>query len=228
MKSPFSSLIVSAFFLFLYGCTSTNPSDKNTSQSTADSSAVLPSWQEGATKQSIINFVTKTTTQGSADFIPVADRIACFDNDGTLWSEQPMYFQLAFAIYQINKTALQHPEWKQQQPFKALLAGDMKTAMAGGEKSLGAIMAASHAGLTTEQFTQSVKDWMANAQHPTTQKRFSVMIYQPMLELLQNLLKHGYNTFFVSGGGVDLLSAWVEEVYGILPHQVVGSVGVKV
>lgn len=225
MKSPFSSLIVSAFFLLVYGCTSTNPSDKNTSQAIADSSAVLPSWQEGSTKNSIINFVNKTTTQGSADFIPVADRIACFDNDGTLWGEQPMYFQLAFAIYQINKTASQHPEWKQQQPFKAILAGDMKAVMAGGEKSLGAIMAASHAGLTTEQFTQAVKDWMANAQHPTTQKRFSAMIYQPMLELLQYLRKHGYTTFIVSGGGVDFMRAWAEEVYGIPPHQVVGSVG---
>ena len=225
MKSQFSSLIVLSTLLLVIGCTSINPSEKNSTEAIAVSSAVLASWQEGATKQSIIDFVKKTTTEGSADFVPVADRIACFDNDGTLWSEQPLYFQLAFAMYQINKTAAQHPEWKQQQPFKAVLAGDMITVMAGGEKSLAAIMAATHAGLTTEQFTQSVKDWMANAQHPTTQKPFSAMIYQPMLELLQYLRKHGYTTFIVSGGGVDFMRAWAEEVYGIPPHQVVGSMG---
>ena len=225
MKSQFSSLIVLFTLLLLIGCTSINPSEKNSTQATADSSAVLASWQEGATKQSIIDFVKKNTTEGSADFVPVADRIACFDNDGTLWSEQPLYFQLAFAMYQINKTAAQHPEWKQLQPFKAVLAGDMKTVMAGGEKSLAAILAATHAGLTTEQFTQSVKDWMAYAQHPTTQKPFSAMIYQPMLELLQYLRKHGYTTFIVSGGGVDFMRAWAEEVYGIPPHQVIGSMG---
>ena len=225
MKSQFSSLIVLSTLLLVIGCTSSNPSEKNSTEAIADSSAVLASWKEGATKQSIIDFVKKTTTEGSADFVPVADRIACFDNDGTLWSEQPLYFQLAFAMYQINKTAAQHPEWKQLQPFKAVLAGDMKTVMAGGEKSLAAIMAATHAGLTTEQFTQSVKDWMANAQHPTTQKRYSAMIYKPMLELLQYLRKHGYTTFIVSGGGVDFMRAWAEEVYGIPPHQVIGSTG---
>ncbi len=185
----------------------------------------LPSWNEGVTKKAIIDFVTKTTTNGNADFVPVSERIACFDNDGTLWSEQPLYFQLAFAIDQVKMMAPQHPEWKATQPFQALLAGDMKAALSGGKKSLVQIIAATHSGMTTETFEKSVKDWMATATHPKTGKLYSHMIYQPMLELLDYLRANGYKTFIVSGGGVDFMRPWVEQAYGISPDQVVGSSG---
>jgi phosphoglycolate phosphatase-like HAD superfamily hydrolase len=187
----------------------------------------LPSWNEGAAKQAIIDFVTITTTEGD-DFIPVTDRIACFDNDGTLWSEQPMYFQLAFAIDRIKAMAPDHPEWKTKQPFKALLEGDMKTVMAGGEKALMQIVMTSHSGITTDEFDKTVKDWIATATHPVTKKHYNEMVYQPMVELLNYLRANGYKTFIVSGGGVDFMRAWTEKAYGIPPYQVIGSsVGVK-
>jgi len=185
----------------------------------------LPSWNEGQAKKAIIDFVTKTAKDSSAGFIPVADRIACFDNDGTLWSEQPVYFQLAFAIDRIKAMAPQHPEWKAKQPFKALLAGDMKTVMAGGEKAIVEIMKATHSGITTEEFEKSVSDWMATATHPKTGKHYNEMIYQPMVELLNYLRANGYKTFIVSGGGVDFIRPWAEQAYGIPPYQVIGSSG---
>ena len=144
----------------------------------------LPSWNEGVSKKSITDFVTKTTQDGNKEFIPVTDRIACFDNDGTLWTEQPMYFQLPFAIDRIKAMAPEHPEWKTTQPFQALLEGDMKTVMAGGEKALLQIVMTTHAGMTTEEFSKTVKDWMATAKHPKTGKHYNEMIYQPMVELL--------------------------------------------
>jgi phosphoglycolate phosphatase-like HAD superfamily hydrolase len=185
----------------------------------------LPSWNEGASKQSIIDFVLRTTTEGSADFIPVADRIAVFDNDGTLWTEQPLPFQLFFAIDRIKSMAPQHPEWKTTQPFKALLEGDMKTVMADGEKALVEIIMSTHSGMTTDQFEKTVKDWMATATHPKTGKHFNEMIYQPMVELLNYLRANGYKTFIVSGGGADFMRVWTEQAYGIPPYQVVGSTG---
>jgi len=183
----------------------------------------LSSWQEGPTKQAIIDFVTNTTKEGSVGFIPPADRIACFDNDGTLWSEQPLYFQFAFALDQIKVLAPQHPEWKNEQPFKALLEGDMNTALAGGEKALFEIVMATHSGITTEEFDNTVIDWMTTATHPKTGKHYNEMIFQPMVELLSYLRANGYKTFIVSGGGVDFMRPWVEQVYGIPPDQVVGS-----
>jgi phosphoglycolate phosphatase-like HAD superfamily hydrolase len=186
---------------------------------------MLPSWNESATKKAIIDFVNKTTTIGGAEFVHVANRIACFDNDGTLWSEQPLYFQLAFAIDQIKVMAPAHPEWKTTQPFRALLEGDIKTALAGGKKSLMQIMAATHSGMTTDAFESSVKNWMATAIHPKTGKHYNEMIYQPMVELLEYLRANGYKTFIVSGGGVDFMRPWVEQAYGIPPDQVVGSSG---
>ncbi|NTW26354.1 MAG: haloacid dehalogenase-like hydrolase [Lentimicrobium sp.] len=185
----------------------------------------LPSWNTGTSKKAIINFVTKTTTEGSDDFIPVADRIACFDNDGTLWSEQPMYFQLAFAIDRVKALAPQHPEWKTTQPFQALLEGDMKTMMAGGENALMQIMMVTHGGLTTEEFEKTVTDWMATATHPQTGKHYNEMIFEPMLELLNYLRANDYKTFIVSGGGVDFIRPWAEQTYGIPPYQVIGSTG---
>ena len=185
----------------------------------------LPSWNEGSSKKAIIEFVTKTIKKGSKDFIPIADRIACFDNDGTLWSEQPMYFQLAFAIDRVKTLAPEHPEWKTTQPFKALLEGDMKTVMAGGEKALFQIVMSTHAGMTTEAFEKTVKNWMSTATHPKTKRHYNEMIFQPMAELLNYLRANGYKTFIVSGGGVDFMRPWVEQAYGITPDQVVGSSG---
>jgi len=185
----------------------------------------LPSWNEGKSKSAIIDFVSKTTRVGSVDFIPVPDRIACFDNDGTLWTEQPMYFQFLFAVDRIKAMAPQQPEWKSEQPFKALLEGDIKTVMAGGEQALLEIVMATHAGMTTEEFTAKVKEWIASAKHPKTGKLYKEMVYQPMLELLDYLRVNEYKTFIVSGGGVDFVRPWAEEVYGIPPYQVIGSSG---
>jgi hypothetical protein len=185
----------------------------------------LSSWNEGPTKQSIIDFVTSTTTEGNPDFIPVPDRIACFDNDGTLWSEQPMYFQLAFAIDRVKALASEHPEWRQKQPFKALLEGDMKTVMAGGEHALLEIVMTTHSGMTSEEFEKIVLDWINTAKHPTKGMLYKEMVFQPMVELLDYLRANGYKTFIVSGGGVDFMRAWTAEVYGIPADQVVGSSG---
>ena len=217
-------LIAFSFLLFIaMGCKNESTQNNSTSEVETLQADPLPSWNEGNSKEAIIAFVTMTTKEGSSDFIPVADRIACFDNDGTLWSEQPMYFQLAFAIDQVKAMAAQHPEWKTTQPFQAVLEGDMKTVMAGGEKALLQIVAVTHAGMTTEVFEQTVKEWMATATHPITKKHYNEMIYQPMVELLNYLRANGYKTFIVSGGGVDFMRPWVEQAYGIPPDQVVGS-----
>lgn len=183
----------------------------------------LPSWNEGATKQAIIDFVEKTTTEGSVDFVEVKNRIATFDNDGNLWSEQPMYFQLIFAIDRVKIMAPEHPEWKTIEPFKSILEGNIEKALAGGTKSIVQLIMTTHAGMTTDEFNQVVKDWLATAKHAKTGKPYNEMIFQPMLELLDYLRAHDYKTFIVSGGGVDFMRAWVEEAYGIPPHQVIGS-----
>ena len=183
----------------------------------------LPSWNEGNAKQSIIDFVTKTTKKGSKDFVPVADRIACFDNDGTLWTEMPLPTQLYFVIDRIKALAPQHPEWKNQQPYKGILEGDLKGAVAGGEKALMELLVTTHAGMTTDEFDKTVKDWIATATHPKTGKHYTEMVYQPMLELLDYLRENGYKTFIVSGGGIDFMRVWAEQVYGVPPYQVVGS-----
>jgi len=185
----------------------------------------LPSWTEGATKKSITDFVARVTAQGTADFVPVERRIAVFDNDGTLWTEQPFYFQLAFAIDRVKALAPKHPEWKQKQPFKGLLAGDMKAVGAAGEKGLLQIVAASHAGMTTEAFSKVVADWLVTARHPRFSQPYSEIVYQPMLELLGYLRANGFKTFIVSGGGLEFMRVFAERVYGIPPEQVVGSSG---
>ena len=185
----------------------------------------LPSWNDTAPKQAIIAFVEKVTKEGSPDFVPPAERIAVFDNDGTLWAEQPLYFQLLFALDRIKALAPQHPEWKDKEPFASLLKGDVKAALAGGEASLVQIVMATHAGLTTEEFEKSVNDWIATAKHPKTGKLFTEMIYQPMRELLAYLRANDFKTFIVSGGGIEFMRPWVERTYGIPPEQVVGSSG---
>jgi phosphoserine phosphatase len=183
----------------------------------------LPSWNEGPAKQSIIDFVAKVTTPGSPDFVPVPERIATFDNDGTLWCEKPLPVQLYFALDRVKTLAPQHPEWKTKEPFASLLKGDMKTAAAGGEHALVELLMATHTGNTTEEFEKIVKDWIATARHPKTGRLYTEMVYQPMLEVLAYLRANGFKTFIVSGGGIEFMRPWVEKVYGIPPEQVIGS-----
>jgi hypothetical protein len=185
----------------------------------------LPSWNDGKTKQAIIEFVTKVTKAGSPDFVPPAERIATFDNDGTLWAEQPVYVQLAFALDRVKVLAVQHPEWKDKEPFASLLKGDLKGALAGGEPALVQVVMATHAGMTTDEFDEAVRQWLASAKHPKTGRPYSEMAYQPMLEVLAHLRANGFKTFIVSGGGVDFMRVFSERVYGIPPEQVAGSTG---
>lgn len=190
---------------------------------TASAADPLPSWNDSASRRAIVAFVEKVTTEGSPSFVPAPERIASFDNDGTLWAEQPMYFQGLFLMDRVKALAPQHPEWKTKEPFASLLKGDLKAVAAGGEKGLLALVAATHTGMTSEEFDQTVSDWIATAKHPTTGKPFTAMVYQPMLELLSYLRGNGFKTFIVSGGGVDFMRPWVEKVYGIPPEQVIGS-----
>ena len=185
----------------------------------------LRSWNEGKTKQSIVTFVSKVTKKGSPEFVPPAERIATFDNDGTLWAEQPLYVQFLFAIDRVKALAPEHPEWKEKEPYKSLLANDLKGALAGGEHALIEIIMATHSGMTAEQFESIVKDWLVTAKHPTTGRPYTEMVYQPMLELLAYLRANGFRTFIVSGGGVEFMRAFAEKVYGIPPEQVIGSTG---
>jgi len=183
----------------------------------------LPSWNEGAPKKAIVAFVEKVTRQGSPDFVPVPERIATFDNDGTLWCEKPLPVQLYFMLDRVKALAPQHPEWKDQEPFASLLKGDLKGALAGGDRALLEIVAATHAGMTTVEFEKIVKDWIATAKHPKYQQPYTACVYQPMIELLVYLRANGFKTFIVSGGGIEFMRAWAERVYGIPPEQVVGS-----
>ena len=183
----------------------------------------LPSWNDGKAKQSITAFVEKVTKEGSSDFVPDAERIATFDNDGCLWAEQPMYFQAFFIFDRIAALAPQHPEWKTKEPFASVLKGDVKSALAGGERALLEMAMATHAGMTTEEFEKIVTDWLSTAKHPTTKRPYTEMVYQPMLELLAYLRANGFKTFIVSGGGIEFMRPWTEKVYGIPPEQVIGS-----
>ncbi len=183
----------------------------------------LPSWNEGKTKGAIIAFVEKVTKEGSADFVPANERIATFDNDGTLWSEQPIYFQLQFAIDSVKQLAPKHPEWKSTQPFQAVLENDQKTILASGERGLIKLIMATHANMTSDQFSASVKEWIATARHPRFGRPYSELVFQPMLELLVYLRANQFRTYIVSGGGVEFMRVFAEDVYGIPPEQVIGS-----
>ena len=183
----------------------------------------LPSWNDTASKKAIVSFVEKVTKPGAPDFVPPAERIATFDQDGTLWAEQPMYFQFFFALDRVKVLASQHPEWKEKEPFASLLKGNVKGALTGGERAMLEIVMATHAGMTTEEFAQTVKDWIATARHPKTGRLYTEMVYQPMLELLAYLQVNGFKTFIVSGGGIEFMRPWTEKVYGIPPEQVIGS-----
>lgn len=183
----------------------------------------LPSWNQGPSKQAIMEFVSAVTTEGSADYLPPAERIAVFDNDGTLWVEQPMYTQLAFTLQRLKDLAPEHPEWQEQQPFKAALEGDMAALGEAGLEGVVQILMATHSGMTSEEFERIAADWLATARHPRFERPYTELVYQPMLELLAYLRGNDFKTFIVSGGGVDFLRPWTEQVYGIPPEQVVGS-----
>lgn len=183
----------------------------------------LPSWNEGSAKQSIIDFVKAVTYKNSPDFVKPEDRIAAFDNDGTLWSEQPYYFQLQFALDRIKAMAPDHPEWKENVLLTAVLNDDLKTVMESGMKGLMEIVMTSHAGMTTDEFAQIVKEWISSARHPKTNKLYKEMVFQPMLELLDYLRANDFKTYIVSGGGIEFMRPWAEEVYAIPPEQVIGS-----
>jgi len=193
------------------------------SNAVAQSVDSLPSWNDGAAKARIVAFVKAVTEPGSKDFVAPAERVAVFDNDGCLWAEQPVYFQAFFIRDRIKALAPKHPEWKTQEPYASLLKGDMKAVMAGGEKALMQLVMSTHAGMSTEAFTQIVSDWITTARHPKTGRLFTEMTYAPMKELLAYLRANGFKTFIVSGGGVEFMRPWVEQAYGIPPEQVVGS-----
>jgi hypothetical protein len=190
---------------------------------TASAADSLPSWNAGDAKRSITGFVAAVTDKSGPHYVPPADRIAVFDNDGTLWSEKPVYFQLLFAIDRVKTLAPQHPEWKTKQPFKAVLDNDMKALAESGEKGLLQLVMASHAGMTTTEFEQIVRDWIGSARHPRFKRPYTDLVFQPMLELLEYFRTNGFRTFIVSGGGIEFMRPWVEKVYGIPPEQVVGS-----
>ncbi|GAB3271176.1 HAD family hydrolase [Parahaliea aestuarii] len=184
---------------------------------------VLPSWREGPARDAIIAFVGAVTKEGADSYVPPVERVATFDNDGTLWSEQPVYFQLLFALDRIRALAPQHPEWKDTEPFKSAISGDMEGLKAGGMDGLMKIVAASHTGVTADEFAAAARTWLGASRHPQTGKPYTEMVYQPMLELLDYLRANEFSVFIVSGGGIDFLRVFAEEVYGVAPEQVVGS-----
>jgi len=222
-------IMIRNYYLFLSalivlaGC---NQANKNFNQQTESDILVtdpLPTWNEGAAKQSVIDFVKAVTNEAGVDFINPADRIAVFDNDGTLWSEQPYYFQLQFAIDRVKAMANDHPEWKTNPLIQAVLADDLNTVLSFGEKGLAEMVMITHTGLTTDEFSQTVTDWITTAKHPKTGKLYKEMVFQPMIEVLEYLRVNGFKTYIVSGGGIDFMRPWTEEVYGIPAERVVGS-----
>ncbi len=222
------SLLVMIVLVFS-GCntspTTEQPSDSITTEVTnVTQTHPLPSWNEGAVKQKLITYVSNATKEGSTGFVPVNDRIAVFDNDGTLWSEQPLYFQVFYTFDKVRQMAPQHPQWKTQEPFKSVLAGNIKGVLASGEKGLIEMVGVTATGMTSDEYHKSVKAWADTATHPLTKKKYTEMIFQPMLELLQYLRTNGFQTFIVSGGEISFMRAWAEQVYGIPPQQVVGTV----
>lgn len=183
----------------------------------------LPSWNDGPVKRSILDFIARTTTPGGPDWVPVPERIACFDNDGTLWTEQPVYFQVAFAFDRIKALAARHPEWRTHEPFRSVLADDRAALAALGLKAIVEVIEAAHSGMTTEEFTRTVVDWLETARHPRFDRPYTDLVYQPMIELLALLRAHQFKTFIVSGGGIEFMRPWTERIYGIPPEQVVGT-----
>ncbi len=185
----------------------------------------LASWNDGPAKQAIVRFVTEVSTPGAPAFVATSERIAVFDNDGTLWAEQPLPCQFMFVLDRVRAIAPQHPEWKSNEPFKSILAGDVKAALGGGDRAVAELLAATHAGMTTEEFEAQVKHWFATARHPRVNRPYTDLVYEPMVELLAYLRENGFKTYIVSGGGIEFMRPWTERVYGIPPEQVIGSQG---
>jgi phosphoserine phosphatase len=225
MKRSLASVILLLGLIVTAACRGQAPTVQAPATTPAPAVAAdpLPSWNDGPSKKAIVTFVTRVTTPGGPDFVPAPERIATFDNDGTLWSEQPMYVQLAFALDRVKALAAQHPEWKSKQPFKGILEHDLKAVAAAGEKGLLEVIAATHVGNTTEEFETIVTDWITTARHPRTNRLYTEMVYKPMVELLAYLRASGFKTYIVSGGGVEFMRPWTERVYGVPPEQVVGS-----
>lgn len=183
----------------------------------------LPSWNDGQTKKSIVDFVASVTLEGGPDYVAPTDRIATFDNDGTLWGEQPMYVQLAFVLDRVKAMAPDHPEWKDSEPFKSILTGDLAGVAASGEKGLMELIGATHSGMSSDEFTRIASEWIATAKNPKTGKLYTEMVFQPMLELVDYLHENDFKVFIVSGGGIEFMRPWTEKVYGIPSERVVGS-----
>ena len=222
MHDPFGRSLprlVGIFCLFLVGC-STPAVSADEHESPA---APLPSWNETASKAAIVDFVKRVTDPASPDFVPEPERIATFDNDGTLWAEKPVYFQVLFALDRVRALADAHPEWQSEQPFKGVLEGDHEAVAATGMEGIAKLVTTTHAGMTTGEFKRLAASWLATARHPETGRLYTEMVYQPMLEVLDYLRAHGFKTFIVSGGGIDMLRTFSEATYGIPPQQVVGS-----
>lgn len=218
------TFMISVLFVLLWSCKKETVKETETTRTTeAATEDPLASWSDGKNKSAIMDYVKDVTTEGSANFIPVTDRIATFDNDGTLWSEQPMYFQLFFIMDRIKVMSKDHPEWKNKQPYKAVLENDMKGLMAQGKKDLVEIAMATHAGMTAEEFEASVKDWITTAKHPIKNKPYNELVFQPMLELINYLKANNFKVFIVSGGGIEFMRPWAEETYGIPKDQIIGS-----
>jgi len=213
--NKFTTYTLHSFFAICLGLFAFN--------ATASDSSIMPSWNDNVSRTNIIEFVEVVTNKSSPDYVPAAERIAVFDNDGTLWSEKPIYFQLLFAIDRVKALASEHPDWKTTQPFKAVLDNDMNALADSGEEGLLQLIMATHTGNTTEEFSQIVSNWIAAARHPKTGKAYTEMVFQPMLEVLTYLRDNGFKTFIVSGGGIEFMRPWVEEIYGIPPEQVIGS-----
>jgi phosphoserine phosphatase len=222
MRSIIKSLSIFLISVFLFSCTQTATTETSNKASVINSDP-LPSWNDVNSKKEIIAFVNTVTDSDNPNFIPIADRIATFDNDGNLWSEQPAYFQLFFAIDRVKAMAVDHPEWKTQQPFKAVLENDMEEFRKHGEHGLLEIVMATHAGKTIEEFEVDVKDWIATAKHPTKNATYDKLVYQPMLELLQYMQENDFKTYVVSGGGIDFMRAFVSPIYNIPSEQIIGS-----
>ena len=214
-------ILIFAIAVFLIGCQPVQKQKIETAETIV--SDPLPSWNEGQTKKTIISFVETVTNESNPDYIKPADRIAVFDNDGTLWSEQPYYFQLQFALDRVKTLAPEHPEWKKNPVLQAVISDDMAKVLSFGEKGLLEIVALSHSGITTDEFSDAVLTWINTAKHPKTGKLYKEMVYQPMIEVSEYFRANGFKTYIVSGGGVDFMRPWTQEVYGVPAEQVVGS-----
>lgn len=216
-------LLALCFFISCKQSTTIEPVSQNQISSEEQVIDHLPSWNDSEAKRNIIAYIEDVTDRNSANYIEAQDRIATFDNDGTLWSEQPAYFQLFFALDRIKAMAVDHPEWENKQPFKAVLEDDMETIMASGDKGLIQLVMTTHAGMTTEEFDETVKNWIKTAKHPTKNVAYDQLVFQPMLELLEYLRANNFKTFIVSGGGIEFMRAIVQEVYKIPSEQIIGS-----